>query len=64
MNSEKTQSGAPGQDGDKIKNGVVTVNDDKNPTPEERDQMIGAEKHTERVRSERESVQEAARSGK
>lgn len=41
------------------KNGVVTVNDGNNPTPDERDSMIGTEKDTERLRSERESVQEA-----
>lgn len=40
------------------KNGVVTVNDGNNPTPDERDSMIGTEKDTERLRSERESVQE------
>ena len=39
-------------------NGVVTVNDEKNPTREERDQRIPAEPDTERLRSERQSVQE------
>lgn len=40
------------------KNGIVTVNDANNPTPEERDERIGNEPDTERLRSERESVKE------
>jgi hypothetical protein len=40
-------------------NGVVTVNDGNNPTPEERDRRIPAEPDTERLRSERQSVQDA-----
>ncbi len=37
-------------------NGVVTVNDESNPTKQERDEAIGQEPDTERLRSERESV--------
>jgi hypothetical protein len=37
-------------------NGVVTVNDSNNPTPEQRDAYIPNEPDTERVRSERQSV--------
>lgn len=39
-------------------NGIVTVNDGANPTPEERDQLIPVEPDTERLRSERQSVKE------
>lgn len=46
---------------DQSQNGIVTVNDDKNPTPEERDERIGRENDTDRLRSERESVEEANR---
>ena len=41
------------------KNGIVTVNDGNNPSQEKRDEMIGKESDTDRLRSERESVQEA-----
>ena len=40
------------------KNGIVTVNDDNNPTPEQRDAYIPKEPDTERLRSERQSVKE------
>ena len=43
-------------------NGIVTVNDDNNPTPEERDARIANEPDTERLRSERQSVEEGKRS--
>jgi hypothetical protein len=43
---------------EKPENGVVTVNNDRNPTPEERDERIGLEPDTARERSERESVTE------
>ena len=43
-------------------NGIVTVNDDNNPTPVERDAQIPNEPGTERLRSERQSVQEGKRS--
>lgn len=46
---------------DQSQNGIVTVNDEKNPTPEERDERIGRENDTDRLRSERESVEEANR---
>jgi hypothetical protein len=39
-------------------NGIVTVNDSNNPTPDERDARIGQEPDTERLRSERESVRD------
>jgi hypothetical protein len=52
MEKQNSQQPAKGQ------NGVVTVNNDRNPTPEERDQRIGQEPDTKRERSERESVQE------
>ncbi len=39
-------------------NGIVTVNDSSNPTPEERDEKIGREPDTDRLLSERESVQQ------
>ncbi|HYH14267.1 MAG TPA: hypothetical protein VD794_03550 [Flavisolibacter sp.] len=42
-------------------NGIVTVNDDNNPSREERDAKIGNEPDTERLRSERESVEEGKR---
>jgi hypothetical protein len=45
-------------------NGIVTVNDANNPTQEERDSQIGAEPNTERLRSERESVQEGQRNSR
>jgi hypothetical protein len=44
-------------------NGVVTVNDDNNPTREERDAYIRNEPGTERLRSERQSVQEGEQKG-
>ncbi len=40
-------------------NGVVTVNDANNPTPQDRDERIGNEPDTDRLRSERESVQQS-----
>ena len=43
-------------------NGIVTVNDGNNPTPEERDQRIPAETDTERLRSERQSVKDGGNS--
>ena len=43
-------------------NGIVTVNDGANPTPEERDQRIPAEPDTERLRSERQSVKDGENS--
>lgn len=46
----------------KSSQGIITVNDENNPTREERDERIGKEDDTERVRSERESVQETDRS--
>lgn len=42
--------------------GIVTVNDENNPPPEERDAQIPNEPATERLRSERQSVQEGKRS--
>lgn len=39
-------------------NGVVTVNDSNNPTPEQRDAYIPKEPDTERLRSERQSVKD------
>jgi hypothetical protein len=41
--------------------GVVTVNDENNPTPEQRDAYIPKEPGTERLRSERQSVQQTDR---
>ena len=46
------------QEQNQPQNGVVTVNDSNNPTPEERDARIGNEPDTERLRSERESVKD------
>jgi len=43
-------------------NGIVTVNDDNNPTPEQRDAQIPNELGTKRLRSERQSVEEGKRS--
>ena len=40
----------------------IPVNDENNPTRQERDERIGKEDDTKRVRSERESVQETDRS--
>ncbi len=39
-------------------NGVVTVNDGNNPTQQQRDEIIGQEPDTARLRSEKESVEE------
>jgi hypothetical protein len=39
-------------------NGIVTVNDNNNPTPEQRDAYIPNEPGTERLRSERQSVRD------
>jgi hypothetical protein len=50
------------QTGNTNQNGIATVNDDNNPTPEERDAQIPNEPGTERLRSERQSVQEGKRS--
>ena len=44
---------------DGIQNGIVTVNDVENPTPEQRDAYIPKEPDTERLRSERQSVKDA-----
>ncbi|MDB5251139.1 MAG: hypothetical protein JWP27_308 [Flaviaesturariibacter sp.] len=44
-------------------NGVVTVNDDNNPTREERDRAIPNEPDTDRLRSERQSVRDAEQKG-
>ncbi|HYH15056.1 MAG TPA: hypothetical protein VD794_07545 [Flavisolibacter sp.] len=49
------------QAGNKI-NGIVTVNDDNNPTPEERDAQIPNEQGTERLRSEGQSAREGKHS--
>lgn len=49
------------QQSSRNQNGVVTVNDANNPTPDQRDAAIGQEPDTERLRSERESVQDAER---
>ena len=38
-------------------NGIITVNDSSNPTREERDEKIGREPDTDRLLSERESVE-------
>ena len=47
--------------GNQPQNGIVTVNNDNNPTPEQRDAQIPNEQGTERLRSERQSVQEGKR---
>lgn len=39
-------------------NGIVTVNNERNPTPEQRDAIISSEPDTERLRSERQSVEQ------
>jgi hypothetical protein len=44
-------------------NGVVTVNDENNPTREERDRAIPNEPDTDRLRSERQSVRDAEQKG-
>jgi hypothetical protein len=41
--------------------GIVTVNDENNPSPEERDALIPKESDTKRLRSERQSAQEGKR---
>jgi len=56
-----TSSDLP-RSGNQNQNGIVTVNDENNPTPEERDAQIPNEPGTERLRSERQSVQEGKRS--
>jgi len=38
---------------------AITVNDEKNPTQQQRDEAIGQEPDTKRLRSERESVEES-----
>ena len=60
MDSNKTQSSdksAAKHPGNSGLNGVITVNDGNNPTPEERDNKIANEQDTERLRSERQSVE-------
>lgn len=59
MEKKNLQENSSGQ---QPSQGIITVNDEKNPTREERDERIGKEDDTERVRSERESVQETDRS--
>jgi hypothetical protein len=44
-------------------NGVVTVNDENNPTRDERDRAIPNEPDTDRLRSERQSVRDAGQKG-
>ena len=56
------RSSEPQRSGSHAQNGIVTVNDDNNPTPEQRDAQIPNEPGTERLRSERQSVQEGKRS--
>ncbi|MDB5197295.1 MAG: hypothetical protein JWP88_1666 [Flaviaesturariibacter sp.] len=51
------------QDKQQGANGVITVNDDNNPTREERDQRIPQEPDTERLRSERQSVKDGEGKG-
>lgn len=60
----QTGSSATGaqRSGQQPQNGIVTVNDENNPTPEQRDAQIPNEPGTERLRSERQSVQEGKRS--
>jgi hypothetical protein len=67
MNNEINNKQAGSQDAEKQSvgsgtNGIVTVNDASNPTPAERDASIANEQDTERVRSERQSVEEGKRS--
>ena len=57
VNKENTQNDSPNQAQQVPGNGIVTVNDAANPTPEERDERIGNEPDTDRLLSERESVQ-------
>ena len=56
------RSSDPQRSANHTQNGIVTVNDDNNPTPEQRDAQIPNELGTERLRSERQSVQEGKRS--
>ena len=51
------------QENEKPRHGVVTVNDERNPTPQERDAKIPHEADTERLRSERQSVRDADAKG-
>lgn len=64
--NKQPQTDTPSSDvqrsGSQAPNGIVTVNNDNNPTPEQRDAQIPNEHGTERLRSERQSVQEGKRS--
>ncbi|GAA4324016.1 hypothetical protein [Flaviaesturariibacter amylovorans] len=57
MSKEQQQQPQQGQGA----NGVVTVNNERNPGQEERDAAIGQEPDTERLRSERESVEQSGK---
>lgn len=60
--TQQDKASLQGQQNSNTTNGIVTVNDDNNPTPEERDARISNEPDTERLRSERQSVQEGKHS--
>lgn len=62
QNTENNTSSAAQANRSNKQNGIVTVNDEQNPTPEERDARIAKEPDTARLRSERQSVQEEKRS--
>jgi len=65
-NNNQQQSGNTTSDTQRTssttQNGIVTVNDENNPTPEQRDAQIPNELGTKRLRSERQSVEEGKRS--
>jgi hypothetical protein len=58
----ENQSQQP-QKNETVKHGVVTVNDDDNPTPEQREEAIRDERDTDRLRTEKGSVEEGGRVG-
>jgi hypothetical protein len=60
-NRENENASQQTPDKENIKHGVVTVNDENNPSPEQRDEAIRDEPDTERLRSEKQSVEEGAR---
>jgi hypothetical protein len=59
---ESNRSAATQNNRSNKQNGIVTVNDEQNPTPEERDAKIPKEPDTERLRSERQSVKDGKHS--
>ena len=63
MDKQENSSRSEPAQNDLAKHGVITVNDDENPTPEQREQAIRDEPDTDRLRTEKGSVEEGERVG-